>query len=57
MSIKQQIKGLIGKDNNSTQVKPKEINQDSEEKRYDINQNKKDCEIIIKQGKVSAVYL
>ena len=46
MSTKQRIKELKGQDNNSTLVKPKEIDKDSEEKSRDIN-HKKDCELFI----------
>ena len=47
---------MQGHDNNSTLVKPKEINQVFKEKNCDINQNKKDCELIVEQGKVSEVF-
>ena len=41
MSTKQRIKGLREQENNSTLIKPKEINKDSEEKSSDINKNKR----------------
>ena len=47
---------MQGHDNNSTLVKPKEINQVFKEKNCDINQNKKYCKLIIKQGKVAKVW-
>ena len=37
VSTKQRIKGLREQENNSTLIKPKEINKDSEEKSSDIN--------------------
>ena len=41
VSTKQRIKGLREQENNSTLIKPKEINKDSEEKSSDINKNKR----------------
>ena len=50
VSTRPRIKSLQEQVNNSTHVKPKEIDKSFEDKSSDKNQNK-DCELFIKQEK------
>ena len=56
MSTRPRIKSLQEQVNNSTLVKPKEIDKFLEDKSCDKNQNK-DCELFIKQEKAYEVSL
>ena len=56
VSTKPRIKSLQEQVNNSTLVKPKEIDKSFEDKSSDKNQNK-DCELFIKQEKACKVSL
>ena len=56
VSTRPRIKSLQEQVNNSTLVKPKEIDKSFEDKSSDKNQNK-DCELFIKQEKACKVSL